>query len=77
MESKLRTLMADVLSLREDAVTADLAMHNVDSWDSLRHVELVTQIEDLFNIQLTSDEIPEMISFPKIMEILAAKGSGS
>ena len=43
-------------------------------WDSLGHMNLVMELEDAFNIHFEVDEITEMSSGGKIIEILKAKG---
>lgn len=43
-------------------------------WDSLGHMNLVMDLEDAFNIHFEVDEITEMSSGGKIIEVLKAKG---
>jgi acyl carrier protein len=43
-------------------------------WDSLGHMTLVMDLEDTFGVHFEVDEITEMGSAAKIIEILRAKG---
>ena len=43
-------------------------------WDSLGHMNLIMELEDAFNIHFEVDEITEMSSGGKIIEILKTKG---
>ena len=46
----------------------------VPNWDSLGHMNLVAQLEAEFGLQFEVDEIMEMSSAAKIIEILRANG---
>ena len=75
MERKLRKIMADLLEMEESEITHDTSIDNVDSWDSLKHIQLVLGLEEQFEMALLSmDEIVEMTSFAKIKHILKEKG---
>ncbi len=43
-------------------------------WDSLGHMTLVMDLEDAFGVHFEVDEITEMTSGRKIIELLQAKG---
>jgi acyl carrier protein len=43
-------------------------------WDSLGHMTLVMDLEDTFGVHFEVDEITEMSSAEKIIQILRAKG---
>jgi acyl carrier protein len=45
-------------------------MDDVRNWDSLSHMNLIVTIENDFGIELSGDDIAEMITFDKIREIL-------
>ena len=70
MDEKLRSLLAEVLRLPDEQVNDDLAMKDVDAWDSLVHMQLVLSLEQNFDIQLTFDEIVAMQSVREIKRVL-------
>lgn len=49
-------------------------MKEVETWDSMRHMELVASIEQTFGIELTMDEIVSMISVGDIKRVLRGRG---
>jgi acyl carrier protein len=75
MENKLNQLMAELLRLPQSEITDSLNMKDSDVWDSLKHMELIVSIEDAFDVQLTSDEIVNMLDVAQIKNILASKGA--
>jgi acyl carrier protein len=52
----------------------DIVPEDVLRWDSLGHMSLVIDLEETFGVQFEVDEITEMSSGRKIVEILRAKG---
>ncbi len=52
----------------------DLAPEDVPRWDSVGHMTLVTELESVFNVGFDVDELTEMTSGRKIIELLCAKG---
>ncbi len=50
---KLNKVLCDVLDLRKiEDINDDLGPDDIESWDSLGHVELVTNLEEVFEIAL-------------------------
>lgn len=56
-------------------ITADklpgLKYQSVELWDSVGHMTLVASIEDAFDIMLETDDIVDLSSYEKGMEILS------
>ena len=73
MGTTLEQLLADVLQIPESEVTDDLAMTDLDVWDSLKHMELIASLEQNLNIQLSFDEIVAMRSVGDIKRTLSAR----
>jgi acyl carrier protein len=70
----LEQLLADVLQIPIEKVSAELAMQDLDVWDSLKHMELIATLEQQLNIQLSFDEIVAMRSVGDIKRVLNDKG---
>ena len=72
-EEQINIILKNVLNVSDDDISKDLGIHDVDNWDSLSHMSLIVEIENNLNIELTGDEIAEMISFGRIKKILNLK----
>jgi acyl carrier protein len=48
-----------------------LTYQSITEWDSVGHMSLITCIEDAFNIMMDTDDIIDLSSYEKGMEILA------
>lgn len=77
MDSKVDLLVAGVLQIPAAAVTDDLAMKDVDAWDSLKHMELIVSLEERFDLQLTFEDIVAMQSVREIKRVLSERGAAS
>lgn len=75
MDSKVDLLVAGVLQIPAATITDDLAMKDVDAWDSLKHMELIVLVEESFDLQLTFDEIVAMQSVREIKRVLSERGA--
>ena len=66
---KYRKAFAEGLEIEEEGVEA-LVYEGIPEWDSVGHMNLVSYIEDAFDIMLETDDIIEFNSFQKGIEIL-------
>jgi acyl carrier protein len=69
---QLEACFRDVLALPANADVSALAYQEHPSWDSVAHMRLVAAIESTFDIMMETDQILDMSSFAKAVEILAA-----
>lgn len=75
MSNKEKYINCYVESLDIDASIAEtLEYQGVESWDSVGHMSLVAAIEDAFDIMLDTDDIVDLSSFSKGIEILKKYG---
>lgn len=75
MDDKLKAVFADSLDI--DLETTDweaLTYRGIREWDSVAHMQLVGEIEDVFGIMLDTDDVIGMSSFTVAKEILARYG---
>jgi acyl carrier protein len=66
-------IFADVFNFRGQ-VTPQTSRAEVPKWDSLRHIALVTAIEQNFGVSLSMDEMVEIRSVQDICNILDRHG---
>ena len=71
LEDKVLAIMREVFGM--DEVSTDVSQKNCERWDSLRHLNLATELEDALDIELEPEEIAEMKDFDAILSILRSK----
>jgi acyl carrier protein len=70
---KLNQIISGVLRMKEEELKDGLTMQDLESWDSLKHMDLITSIEKDFDIQFSMDEILIMIDIKTIKKIVNEK----
>jgi len=70
MEDKIKKIMADVFLVDISAITEDTAPDNLTQWDSLAQLNLTTAIEEELGIELTEEQIIEMMNFKLVIEVV-------
>jgi len=76
MAERLANVFQKAFGLEPQCFSPGLVPEEVPNWDSVGHMNLVAHLEEEFQQQFEVDEIMEMSSPAKIMEILSAKGAG-
>jgi len=72
MKGKLKTIMAEILDVDESDINDDFNPDSTDNWDSLRNLQIITELENQFEINLTMSEIYTMINFSEILKVISA-----
>jgi len=70
MKNKLRASFAQALDVDIEAIKDDLEYRGIEEWDSITHMFLIAQIEDDFEVSISPDEVIDMSSFLKALEII-------
>jgi len=73
MEDKLKTIMSEALEINKEEITNESSIYNIDNWDSLSHLRLISTIEDAFDITFTEEELLNLTSFSNIVSFLKEK----
>lgn len=77
VDGAMENLLSEVLQIPASKITEDLAMKDVDAWDSLKHMELIVSLEQSFGIELSFDDIVAMQSVGEIKRVLRERGAVS
>ncbi len=68
---KYKKIFIKSLSIDENKFNEDIKYNEIDEWDSIGHMTLVSAIEEEFKITLETDDIVDFSSFQKGKEILS------
>ena len=74
MNEKLASVLADVFNLKPDQIEPELTKEDVGSWDSLKQLDLVLSLVREYGVSLAIEDIAQLISVAKIIEVLKQKG---
>lgn len=70
MEERLLEIVAEILQMDRNDVSMDLERENEEKWDSLAHVQLVTEIETEFDCEIGFDEVDEVKSVKDFIKFI-------
>lgn len=68
---KLKESFATALNLPVEKVTETLAYQSIPEWDSITHMVLISELESAFDISIETDDVIDMSSVGKAVEILS------
>jgi acyl carrier protein len=66
-ESALKKVMARVFEISEEQITPESSPDTLEQWDSLKHMELIVEIENYFQIELPEVAIIESLNFELVL----------
>lgn len=69
---KYNQVFTSTLEIAEDKLKG-LSYQSVELWDSVGHMTLVANLEDIFDIMMETDDIIDLSSYEKGIEILKEK----
>jgi acyl carrier protein len=74
VNQRLTQLLCDLLDLEPSMVGPDLMREEVDLWDSLNHLRLITAVEEAFDVKFTLQEIESVDGVRHLLGLLDAHG---
>jgi acyl carrier protein len=75
MNEKLTEIVAEIFFLDDDEITPELGPDDVELWDSLNHLRMITAVEETFSIKLSMQEI-ESIDKMSVLNGLVEQHTG-
>jgi acyl carrier protein len=73
MNIKLAEIAAEIFFLDEDEVKPELTPDDVDLWDSLNHLRLITAVELEFGVKFSMNDIQSIDSISRLDELVEAQ----
>ena len=68
-QEKFSNIFKEVMGIEN--IDNNPTMDNTVQWDSLKHVQLIAELEDEFNINFNYKDIMNMTSVKKILDMLS------
>ena len=70
IEDRIKCVMSAVFEISTDEINDESSPNSIESWDSLKYINLIIALEEEFGIEFTDSEISKMINFSLIKEII-------
>ncbi len=73
LKDKIKEIMSAIFNVDISNINEDSSSDTIDSWDSLKHMNLILAIEEEFNLSLSDDEVINMFDFKSINNTLEVR----
>jgi acyl carrier protein len=74
---KIRKILVDVLKHEKFEMKDSLSASDVDGWDSLTHMIIITDIEKVFGIKIKLRELNKLNNMGDLLQLVASKTAGA
>lgn len=64
----------EAFAVAAESITDQTVPDDIQKWDSLGHMNMVSKLESEFGTQFEVDEVMEMASVQNILDVLTRKG---
>jgi len=71
--STLKSVFQKVLEEKDLTITREMTAQDVEKWDSLRHVQLINEVESVFGIKFKLREIMSLNNVGDLIDLIHAK----
>jgi acyl carrier protein len=76
-DMNLTALLSDVLDMDLDRINDQVGRTTCGDWTSLKHIQLMVTLEELYGISFTAQEMAAVDDVSQLRALLADKGVGS
>ena len=73
IKHRIKNIMSAVFEIPVHEIDENSSPDNIESWDSLKHMNLIIALEEEFEIEFTDDEILETMNYALIESIIIEK----
>ncbi|MBX2903611.1 MAG: acyl carrier protein [Chitinophagales bacterium] len=71
--SKIHEILVKVLKHNRFELRDELTAKDVDGWDSLSHMQIITEIEATFNVKFKLKELNKLKNMGTLIELIESK----
>jgi acyl carrier protein len=77
LHHQLVSILADVFQVELPASLEDVTQDELEEWDSFNHLRLVSDLEEIFQMTIDDEDIPDMTSLKRVEALLQRHGATS
>lgn len=68
-QSRIVKVMSAVFEVPMEEITDVSSVDSIESWDSLKHLNLILSLEEEFNISIPDEEVGNLMNY-KLIELI-------
>jgi acyl carrier protein len=77
IDQRLIETVSRTFDLDPSRVSAETSPGNTPAWDSVGHLNLILELEEVFQIRFSSEEIPEVNSVERLQQAITRRATDS
>ena len=66
MEERIKGVMSSVFNVPISEIQRDASPHTINSWDSLKHMNLIVALEEEFGIEFDDENVGKLLNYDLI-----------
>ena len=70
IENRIKNVLSAVFDIPVQEINDNSSTDTIDSWDSLKHMNLIIALEEEFNITIPDTEVGNMLTFGLVLLIV-------
>ena len=74
MRERVYKIISQVFNVPIENINDESSSDDIETWDSLKHMNMVLSLEEEFNVQFGEEQVLEMLNVGLIIEILKEIG---
>ena len=68
IQKKIYQLMSNIFEIPVEEISEDSSLDSIESWDSIRHLNLILALEEEFEITIPDEEVGNLVNY-KLIEL--------
>jgi acyl carrier protein len=69
VKEQIEKIMAVVFEVNVNSIDENTSADTIETWDSLRHMNLILALEEEFNVSIPDEEVGNLMNF-KLIELV-------
>jgi len=70
IESRVKNILSNILGVSEDEINKDSSPNTIETWDSMKQIDLVISLEEEFEIEFFNEQIIQIVDYKSLVEVL-------
>lgn len=69
-KTKLFQIIAKIIEINVNSLESEMEINDIEGWDSMAHLQIIGEIEELFNVTIPIEEYFDMKTINDILAYL-------
>ena len=70
IESRVKNILSNILGVSEDEINKDSSPNTIETWDSMKQIDMVISLEEEFEIEFSNEQIIQIVDYKSLVEVL-------